>query len=56
MIRIVVATIIRSYQIDVVPGHSIARRREFVLRPSNGLPTRLSSRTRDAAEPLNGKR
>ena len=56
MIRIVVATIIRSHQIEVVPGHSIARRREFVLRPSNGLPTRLSSRTRDAAAPLNGKR
>lgn len=38
MIRIVLATLAPRYRVTRVPGHSIKRRREFVLRPSNGLP------------------
>jgi cytochrome P450 len=49
MIRIGVTTIIRRHQIELVPGHVIARRREFVLRPSNGMPVRVSSLAREPA-------
>jgi cytochrome P450 len=38
MIRIVLATLAPRYLVARVPGHTIKRRREFVLRPANGLP------------------
>jgi cytochrome P450 len=38
MIRIALAALAPRYRVTRVPGHTIKRRREFVLRPANGLP------------------
>jgi cytochrome P450 len=55
MIRIAVALLSRHHEFDLVSGHQIARRREFALRPSNGIPARVSALVRDSAEQVAAK-
>lgn len=43
MIRSALATLAPRYLVTRVPGHEIKRRREFVLRPANGLPVTIAS-------------
>jgi cytochrome P450 len=52
MIRIAVASIAPRHRVELVPGHTVARRREFVLRPSNGLPASVYSEAREPAAEL----
>jgi cytochrome P450 len=48
-VELVLATLVPRYDVDLVPEHTIKRVREFVLRPSNGLPARISSFARETA-------
>ena len=43
-VGLVLATLVRRYDIELVPGHVIKRVREYVLRPSNGLPASVAVR------------
>jgi cytochrome P450 len=54
MIRIALASIVRRHRIELVPGHTVGRRREFVLRPSNGLPARVFSQAREPVAEVQG--
>ena len=49
MVRVAVATVVPRHRIELVPGHAIERRREFVLRPSNGLPVKIAAAERQPA-------
>jgi cytochrome P450 len=48
-LKIVVATIARQFHLDLVPGTTIERALEFILRPKGGLPMRVVARS--AGEP-----
>jgi cytochrome P450 len=48
-VKLVLATLVQRYGVDLVPGHTIKRVREHVLRPSNGLPVRIASLARESA-------
>jgi enediyne biosynthesis protein E7 len=49
MVRVAVATIVPRCRIELVPGHAVERRREFVLRPSNGMPVTVAASEREPA-------